>query len=97
MHYWSQINKLINTFFYHAPLIKLEVKTISGVINLHRTSNELLKSGLFSSYYISDIDDFKLLLNNGSNNKKVTSYVVNIQKKWMYKHKIRIKEYKIFN
>jgi hypothetical protein len=87
----------INTLFFHSPPIKLEIFTDDGKMYSHRTSNELLKAGIFSEHYISNTDDFKVLLQNKKNEKKIISYIVNIQERDKFREKIKITEYKIIH
>lgn len=92
---YINIKGKLKSFFFHAPDIELDFLTREGSYLTHRTSNELLKAGFFSNYYVADTNDFKMLMQEGSNQKKLLRIIVRPKTKGFFKDKFKVTEYKI--
>jgi len=83
------------SFFFHAPPLKLEIKT-KYQSKFYKTSKELLNAGLFSENYISNTTEFTEMMNSKlTPYNQANYYRIEPQNKSMFKDKIRVTEYKI--
>ena len=82
------------TFLLHAPESKLIIKTKDGSTQTFRTSKDLLESGFFSNYFISETKDFKKLLTEQKTDREIKYYKIEANKMF-FKDKIRVKEFQI--
>jgi len=83
----------------YSPEIVLEIETFDGNKHSFKTSKSLLESGLFSTNFISNTNDF---LNTITSNKtleinKIKAYYFRPKQVSSFKDKIRIKEYEIID
>lgn len=96
LEFYSTFKGKIFSILSHAPEIKFAIKNMNNGTTEYRTSNSLLKSGIFSDYQFNSTDDyfnfFKNTLNEENVIKYYTFYPVN---SGHYKEKIKITEYKI--
>jgi hypothetical protein len=83
------------SIFNHTPDIKLNIKTSKGKTTEFKTSNALLKSGLFFDKIINNNEDFIEAINSINKPKLKIQYNFIPLNQDYFKEKIRIKEYKI--
>ena len=96
VEFFSTLKGKIVSIINHAPEIKFSIKKNNNGTNEYRTSNSLLKSGIFSDYQFNSteeyLNNYKNILNEENRIKYYTFYPVNQE---YYKDKIKITEYKI--
>jgi hypothetical protein len=81
----------------NSPEIKLEIQIDKGAKLDYKTSKKLLESGIFSSFYIRNTDEFEIFMKNIDSDsiQKVKYYSFRLLNDKMFKEKIKITEYKI--
>lgn len=93
---YHSLSGKIYGIFNHAPDIILSIKTKNLKQFEYKTSNALLKSGLFSNTFIFDNDSFQQSISNTIiKENEIRQYKFLPKKNKYFKEKIRIKEYKI--
>ena len=96
VEFFSTLKGKIVSIINHAPEIKFSIKKNNYGTSEYRTSNSLLKSGIFSDYQFNSteeyLNNYKNILNEENRIKCYTFYPVNQE---YYKDKIKITEYKI--
>ena len=96
VEFFATVKGKIVTIINHAPEIKFSIKKNNYGTSEYRTSNSLLKSGIFSDYQFNSteeyLNNYKNILNEENRIKCYTFYPVNQE---YYKDKIKITEYKI--
>jgi hypothetical protein len=86
----------IYSIFSHTPDVNIAIKTSNRKIHEFKTSNALLKSGLFSDKFIDKNEEFQEAIDSlNKQNLSVIQYNFVPQTPKYFKDKIRIKEYKI--
>lgn len=84
------------SLFKHTPSIKIAIKTANRKISEFKTSNALLKTGIFSDKFINRNEEFQETIDSLNKQKTVIiEYNLIPQKSKFFKEKVRIKEYKI--
>jgi hypothetical protein len=81
----------------NSPEIKLEIQIDKGAKLDYKTSKKLLESGMFSTFYIRNTDEFEIFMKNIDSDsiQKVKYYSFRLLNDKMFKEKIKITEYKI--
>lgn len=96
VEFFATVKGKIVSIINHAPEIKFSIKKNNYGTSEYRTSNSLLKSGIFSDYQFNSteeyLNNYKNILNEENRIKCYTFYPVNQE---YYKDKIKITEYKI--
>lgn len=81
----------------NSPEIRLQIQIQNGEKLEYKTSNKLLESGIFSTVFVRNTDEFEILMNNNDSDsiQKVKYYNFRLLNDKMFKEKIKITEYKI--
>jgi len=94
--YNSILGKLVS-IFNHAPEVSLVIRTDKAGLKEFKTSEELLKSGVFSNTFIENTTDFLTLFQDEyySNLNKIEFYKIVPNNHLFFKDKVKVTEYKI--
>lgn len=81
----------------NSPEIRLQIQLDKGEKVEYRTSKKLLESGIFSSSFIRNTDEFEIFIKNMDSDsiQKVKYYSFRLLNDNMFKEKMKITEYKI--
>lgn len=81
----------------NSPEIRLQIQIQNGKKLEYKTSKKLLESGIFSSVFVRNTDEFEILMNNNDSDsiQKVKYYSFRLLNDKMFKEKMKITEYKI--
>ncbi|HLO74384.1 MAG TPA: hypothetical protein VK164_10645 [Flavobacterium sp.] len=93
---YSSLKGKFSSIIRYAPEINLEIHTKTSIFQ-GRTSLSMLKAGIFSPYYIKDIEDFRKLIKqeNLPKDKMINAFYLKAFDTDNFKDKIKITEYKI--
>ena len=94
---YNSLRGKIYSVFKHAPEIEIEIYGKNNYPYPFRTSKNLMKIGLYSNNFFSNIDGYNSYLSNNINPniEKIKSYIFKPTNESLFKDKIKVTEYKI--